>query len=290
METFAMQSRNSFKLGRCILLAAVLVCSVSCIDTASSTNDSTQSAAGTGVSAGSGGGSAGTGAAGMSASAGTGGRAESGSGGRSGSAGGGTAGVMADEDGGVIVEQPDAATGEGAAGEPGGEGAAGGTSEPPPVTAPDPSLVAGTAPAAMCQSATPVMNGMCAGWFCGVNQETIAKAVDPTAVCGGDVELLCRGDVANATATCARMLKQTMLGATDAELRPLIEQCVYENQEIKDKVPPTCLSCTIDVAECASQNCLIECLNADNPGCDTCRLENGCDQMVFPCGGLPSPF
>ena len=50
----------------------------------------------------------------------------------------------------------------------------------------------------------------------------------------------------------SRDRKTAMTGASDAELRPLIEQCVYQaNPEIQQKVTPKCLGCRIDVAQCA---------------------------------------
>lgn len=292
--------------GKTLFAAAFLACSVSCLDTASTMNDYTQSIAGTGAAAGSGGGGAtsGTGAAGATAvTGGTSGAAGRAAAGRGGSPGTetGTAGTDAvtDEDGGV-VDQPVAGEGAagvggetaGAAGEPApGEGQAGATSEPPPVTAPDPTLLIGTG--GSCQSYTPPANGMCAGWFCGVNEETLAKAIDPMSECGGDAAMLCSGAVPEAVGQCARELKTSMAGATDEELRPLIEQCVYQaNPEIQEKTPQKCLACTIDVAQCAGQidTCLFSCLSGNSPECDTCRLQNNCDQMVFPCLGLPSPI
>jgi hypothetical protein len=78
--------------------------------------------------------------------------------------------------------------------------------------------------------------------------------------------------------------------SSNAELRPLIRDCVFEDAEIEQMVNPDCLSCFIDAAQCAGDNCLIECLSGDSPGCDACRLENDCEQPVFACTALPSPF
>jgi hypothetical protein len=90
--------------------------------------------------------------------------------------------------------------------------------------------------------------------------------------------------------TCARMVKSAMFAATNEQLRPMIQDCVYEDAEIKAAVPADCLNCTIDAAACASDNCLTSCLAGDSTTCDACRLKNNCDPVVFSCGGLPSPL
>jgi hypothetical protein len=131
---------------------------------------------------------------------------------------------------------------------------------------------------------------MCAGWYCGVNQDTLAQAVDPGAKCGTDVELLCHGSVVSAVGRCSRMLKATMIAASNSELRPLVRQCVFEDMQIRARTSPECLDCAIDAASCASDNCLLQCLAGDSPQCDTCRIAAGCDQKVFSCGGLPAPI
>lgn len=59
---------------------------------------------------------------------------------------------------------------------------------------------------------------------------------------------------------------------------------------IKGVTSSECLACTIDAAQCAGDNGLIQCLAGDSAQCDACRKENNCDQPVFSCGGLPTPF
>jgi hypothetical protein len=134
------------------------------------------------------------------------------------------------------------------------------------------------------------MNGMCAGWYCGVTQDILTSAVDPEAKCGGDVPLLCSGNVVTAVARCSRMLKAQNIGASNAALRPLVRACVYQDADLQKRVAQDCLDCTIDAAECASDNCLLQCLTGDNPQCDACRRTAKCDQKVFSCGGLPAPI
>ena len=46
----------------------------------------------------------------------------------------------------------------------------------------------------------------------------------------------------------------------------------------------------LDAAQCASDNCLTQCLSGDSSGCDTCRMNNNCNQPVPTCAGFPSPF
>jgi hypothetical protein len=160
--------------------------------------------------------------------------------------------------------------------------------EPAASTAPDPSLVAGTA--ANCQSYTASTSEMCGGWYCGVSPSELALAVDPLAKCGGDVELLCDNTVVTTVSRCARMIQMSMLTITSDELRPLVQECAYKDASIRKSTPPTCLACIIDGAICTSDKCLRDCLYGDSERCDTCRQKSGCDQNVFRCGGLPAPF
>ena len=141
-----------------------------------------------------------------------------------------------------------------------------------------------------CQSYTPIDNDMCAGWYCGVTEAQLTSAVDPSATCGGDIQLLCAGSVVEKVGVCARRLKAENFNATNDELRPLVRDCVYEDAEIKAAVPEDCLQCTIDAAACAADSCLVQCLAGDSPACDTCRRAAGCDQGVFSCGGIPAPI
>jgi hypothetical protein len=141
-----------------------------------------------------------------------------------------------------------------------------------------------------CQSYTEAKDGMCAGWFCGVSEDELMAAVDPKANCGGNVPLLCAGEVVKKVGICARRLKGENFNKTNDELRPLVRDCVYEDAEVKAAVPESCLNCTIDAAACAADHCLAQCLAGDSPLCDTCRRDNGCDQGVFECGGLPAPI
>jgi hypothetical protein len=141
-----------------------------------------------------------------------------------------------------------------------------------------------------CQSYTAVEGDKCQGWYCGVTEQELKAAVDPKAKCGGNVELLCKGNVTIKVGECARQEKLADVTASNDVLRPRIRDCVYADTEIKDAVPEDCLNCTIDVAACAADKCLGPCLGGDSTGCDNCRLQNKCDQKVFACGGLPAPI
>lgn len=149
---------------------------------------------------------------------------------------------------------------------------------------------AGGAGASKCQSYTKPVDGQCGGWYCEENEASLTAKVDATAKCGGDNALLCSNAVVVKVGLCARMIKSAMFAATNEELRPMIQECVYEDAAIKAAVPPDCLNCTIDAAACASDNCLTACLTGDSVTCDSCRVQNNCDQAVFACGGVPSPF
>jgi hypothetical protein len=152
----------------------------------------------------------------------------------------------------------------------------------------DPSLVTGTG--AMCSSYGAPTNGKCGGYFCGVDMATLEKAVDPTAKCGAAIGLLCSNAVVTAVGMCARTVKSSMPTASNEMLRPMVQDCVFQNADLKARVTPECLACTITAAECAGDKCLPECLAGDSAQCDSCRKMNNCEQPVFECGGIPSPF
>jgi hypothetical protein len=153
-----------------------------------------------------------------------------------------------------------------------------------------PGSVAGSALAAGCSSYQLPANGMCGGYYCGVTEETLARESNPAAKCLGTAAFKCEGRIVLVVGTCARRFKSSMPFATNAELRPMIRDCVFEDAEIAQMVQADCLSCFIDAAQCAGDNCLIECLSGDSASCDSCRIQNNCEQPVFPCSGLPNPF
>lgn len=186
-----------------------------------------------------------------------------------------------DDGGGNDNDTPTAGKGGKGGSSAGGSGGSGGGS-----TASD--ALQGTGDA--CHSYSPVEGDKCQGWYCGVTEQQLKDAVDPKAKCGGNVPLLCKGSVTIKVGKCARDLKTANPRDTNDQLRPKVRDCVYEDQEIKDAVPEDCLNCTIDVAACAADNCLIQCALEDNEQCDACRRQSKCDQAVFACGGLPAPI
>lgn len=257
-----------------------------CLDTASVDNDNDRSApsrsAVEGTAAGRSAPSAAAGKAAQPPAAG-----KNGAGGKTGGAGKGN---------------PDSPAGKGgAAGAPSGDGgrtsteagAAGRDDKPVAGSssgAADPSLVAGTATAAGCSSYQRPANGMCGGYFCGVDQATLAKALDPGGECTSDAAFVCDGRLVNKVGECARRIKSQMVFASNDELRGPTQDCVYEDPEFNGKVPEQCLGCFLDAAICAGDKCLLQCLQGDSSMCDQCRLDNNCEQPVFPCTGLPSPL
>ncbi len=162
---------------------------------------------------------------------------------------------------------------------------------PPPTTDPTgPSAIAGTAASAGCSSYQQAENGSCAGYYCGVSIEMIEAELTGTGKCKPTPDDVCSGRVTFAVSSCARSVKSNPLNAfdSDAQLRVKIEECVRKDPAITS--PAECLGCFLDAAECASKNCLSQCLTGDSTTCDSCRMQNGCNQSVPVCGGLPSPF
>lgn len=138
-------------------------------------------------------------------------------------------------------------------------------------------------------------NGKCGGVYCAVEPALLERAFQeltnrPNGCNTVPSDLACSGLTARVTAACARKIKSANALASNAELRPKIQACVYEDAEIKAKMPPTCLSCYLDSATCSGDNCLIECLGGDSPSCDKCRLDKGCSRPVADCTGFPNPL
>jgi hypothetical protein len=296
-----------------VVAACGVLYGTGCVDKASKTNDNAQIASGRGATtSGSGVPSSGSGAVGGAASgtSGVGAVAASGAGGTLGSSGvgaasagksggGGAGGAPIDagsdeNDAGEIMSMAgNAASGAGGVGAGGESGAVAGASgeagaSAAGMSAPNPALVAGTGK--NCASYAMPSNGKCGTYYCGVDQATLTMAIDPMAVCGGDPDFTCNGNLVTSVGSCARMVKSANIAASNDTLRPLVQDCVYKDATIKAKVPPACLSCFVNAAVCAGDNCLLQCLSGDSPACDNCRKQNNCEQPVFSCGGLPSPF
>lgn len=191
-------------------------------------------------------------------------------------------------------EMTGAETGAETGGEMTGGEMTGGEQGPP---APMPELVAGTAGPASCYSYTRPANGMCGSHCCGVDQATLEKALDPNGACGannnaGGVAQVCDGGLVIVVGDCARTIKSQPqnLFSDNETLKPLVAQCVYEDPQFTDTLSMECLGCFLDVALCAGNLCLPQCLSGNTPECDQCRKDNNCEQPLFPCAGLPNPL
>jgi hypothetical protein len=164
------------------------------------------------------------------------------------------------------------------------------TAEPPPPPAMM-SVVPGSATKAKCTSYTKVSGTMCGGYFCGVTQEQIAAEMPADTLCGENaIQGACDNKLPTAVAKCAREVKSANALASNAQNRPKVQDCVFKDADLKENTPLPCMSCFLDAAECAGDNCLVECLAGDSKNCDACRAKNKCDLKVFTCAKLISPF
>lgn len=145
-----------------------------------------------------------------------------------------------------------------------------------------------------CASNTPQSATNCAGYYCGVSEADIAANLIPGSGPCSDQSAtrVCAGQLSTTTASCARSVKSNPLNLADddAALRAKMEACIFEDADLQANVSSACVSCFLDAAQCASDNCLGACLAGDSPECDGCRLDNGCNQTVPPCGGLPNTY
>jgi hypothetical protein len=154
------------------------------------------------------------------------------------------------------------------------------------------SNVAGTAESAQCTSFVAATDSACYGYYCGVTEATIAAELSSSRKCQIPADMLCAGTVPQKVATCARSVKSNPANifASDEEIRQETQDCVFEDAAIKAVASEDCMGCYLDGAQCASDNCLTQCLTGDSADCDACRMENNCNQPVPGCGGLPTPF
>lgn len=176
---------------------------------------------------------------------------------------------------------------------PGGSADAGGTMNPGTGGMSAVQKIVGTGTS--CSTYGLPMGGKCGGIYCNVEPALLKQAFQeltnrPNGCQVVPDDLACSGITARTTAACARKIKSGNPLASNAELRPKIEACVFEEASIKAAMPSSCLSCYLDSATCSGDNCLIECLGGDSPSCDKCRLDKGCSRPVADCTGFPNPL
>jgi len=160
---------------------------------------------------------------------------------------------------------------------------------PPSDAAAPPESIAGSTIAAGCAADTPRSGEMCGGYYCGVSEATLRAAIDPASTCGGSITYACDGAIVRIIGACTRSAKSQMPTAPEPELRTAILECANQDEDVQ-QIAPDCISCFVDVAVCASNECLAACLAGDSPGCDACQREKKCQQPVFACSGLPNPL
>lgn len=156
----------------------------------------------------------------------------------------------------------------------------------PPVTVM--SVVPGSATKAQCSSYG--TGASCDGYYCGVTMANLIAEMPADTLCGsGAASIACDNALVLAVSRCSRSAKSSNTLATNAELRPLIRQCVLRDTAYQT-VPDACLSCFVEQSDCDNDHCLLECLAGDSKACDTCRVKNGCHTKAILCAKLPNPF
>jgi hypothetical protein len=153
------------------------------------------------------------------------------------------------------------------------------------------SKIKGSGIAAKCLSYGLPKNGMCAGYYCGITAEDLAAEYKPGNKCDTTPEKICEGQLTRDVAKCARDTKSNPANSfdSDAQIRAKVQTCVLKIPAHAD-TEEDCLSCFLDAAQCASSNCLTQCLIGDSAQCDKCRMDNNCNQPVPACAGFPTPF
>lgn len=153
------------------------------------------------------------------------------------------------------------------------------------------SKIKGSALDAKCSSYGLAKDGQCAGYYCGVTIDDIRAELRTDSLCDPNPEKICDGGLTREVGKCARETKSNPLNALDSEemIRAKVQACILKNAAYAD-TDLECLGCFLDAAQCASDNCLTQCLTGDSATCDQCRLDNDCNQTVPSCAGFPSPF
>lgn len=150
------------------------------------------------------------------------------------------------------------------------------------------STIAGSATKNKCSSYGAAKSGMCGSYYCGVTEAQIMSELPADTLCP-DPTRICDATLVKVVGDCARNTKALNLGLANAQLKPKVEACVLKNPTFAD-LSTSCIGCFLDVALCAGDKCLLECLTGDSAGCDSCRAKNNCDKPVFSCAKLPNPF
>jgi hypothetical protein len=132
-----------------------------------------------------------------------------------------------------------------------------------------------------CHSWTLPAAPMCGGTHCLQNFEQITASVKPGAACGGEKNLqtLCSLKGPDAVGQCS------LINVTN---RSNILSC--SEKALGSDVTPACLNCYMKSADCAFEQCIVDCINGTNTvRCDNCRLNKGCATIFYDCAGLTIP-
>ena len=162
-----------------------------------------------------------------------------------------------------------------------GEGQAGQSVESNPMepAAPQPGLVAKTA--RECFAHTDRAEEQCGSYYCGVDQETLAAALDPSNPCEFGAEAMCTGQVMVLIEQCGW---EAVVNSRDA-----VEVCIRGGINLAS-VEQYCMDCFVDASMCAAEACAARCLGPSEQACAICLRDSGCDPVLFECAGWPSPF
>lgn len=130
----------------------------------------------------------------------------------------------------------------------------------------------------------------CAGFYCATSEPELARALQSSVCSSFSARMLCDGELGRAANRCARQVVASHLLQSVAQLHPELIDCIAEAVPEFASAPPDCQACTLGGIECGSEHCAIACAAGDGPGCDACRIEQGCNGDAYDCGELPNPL
>lgn len=142
-------------------------------------------------------------------------------------------------------------------------------------------VVDAASPLGQCRSWTKPTGGMCGGPHCQQTFEQLTASATTGGACSGqkDLETLCSLRGPDEVGKCS---------LANATSRPNIPTCAAN--ALKQDVTPACLQCYLKSADCAFDNCLLECVSGTaTERCDLCRLQKGCAATFFECAGIAPP-
>ena len=104
---------------------------------------------------------------------------------------------------------------------------------------------------------------------------------------------MCNGGITSVALECGQETIVANPLASDEESADEIHACTLDKLPVLKQFPDHCYGdCTVPVLQCALENCLVPCGASGAMGatCEKCRIDSGCQELLYCCAQTPSPF